>query len=129
MADLVDPRVLAALAAELQDPAAAVTIARLYRENLERRVARLDTACGQEDLETAMDVTLSLKVTSATVGALALRSCAQRVEPSLAAGDWVSARSAAAAVRAATPATLGAIDALLGGPLLGAPLDRAPLAG
>lgn len=110
----VDPRVLAALAAELQDPAAAVTIARLYRDNLERRLARLDTACDQADLETAMDVALSLKVTSATVGALAVRSCAERVETRLAAGDWTAARSAAVAVRAAAPATLGAIDALLG---------------
>ena len=114
MADLVDPRILAALAAELEDRAAAVGIARLYRENLERRVARLDAACTQEDLETAMDVVLSLKVTSATVGATVLRSCAERVESPLSAGDWAAARSAAEAVRAATPPTLGAFDSLLG---------------
>lgn len=111
---LVDPRVLAALAAELEDRAAAATIARLYRDNLERRVARLDAACDQEDLEAAMDVLLSIKVTSATVGATTIRSFAEWAERPLSSGDWPAARSAAQAVRAATPATLGAIDALLG---------------
>ncbi len=115
MADtVIDPRILAALADELEDHATAVSIARLYRENLERRVARLDAACSQEDLETAMDVVLSLKVTSATVGATAIRSSAERVETTLAIGDWAAARSATDVVRAATPATLGAFDSLLG---------------
>lgn len=111
---LIDPRVLADLADELEDRAAAVGIARLYRENLERRVARLAAACAQEDLESAMDVVLSLKVTSATVGATAMRCFAERVETPLTCGDWVAARSAVEAARAAAPTTLGALDSLLG---------------
>ena len=112
---VVDPRILAALADELEDRAAAVGIAPALPREPRAAGGRLDAACSQEDLETAMDVVLSLKVTSATVGATVMRWSAPSASSSpLTAGDWAAARSAADAVRAATPPTLGAFDSLLG---------------
>ena len=58
----------------------------------------------------AMDAVLSLKVTSATVGATVMLVLRRRGRVTPAAGTAAAARSAADAVRAATPPTLGALD-------------------
>jgi HPt (histidine-containing phosphotransfer) domain-containing protein len=110
---LVDRRVLVALAAELEDLPAALAVADRYRANLAHRLARLDRACADGDLDAAMDAVLSLKVGSATVGATRMQGYAESLESALRAGGCRDAESALARVRGCAPATLAALNRAL----------------
>lgn len=79
----VDPTVLERLAEELGSLGVAQRVAGIYVELLEERVNRLCTACDEGDVETALETALTLKVTSATVGALNVSQCAESVERGL----------------------------------------------
>lgn len=76
----IDPTVLERLSEELGDRDVANRIAAIYLELLEERVGRLRSACDEGDVEKALETTLTLKVTSATVGAVGVSGCAERVE-------------------------------------------------
>lgn len=77
---VVDPSVLERLGDELGDLTVAHRIAALYLQLLDERVSRLSAACAEHDLEGALERVLTLKVTSATVGAVAVRCCAESIE-------------------------------------------------
>jgi HPt (histidine-containing phosphotransfer) domain-containing protein len=76
----VDPTVLERLGDELGDRGAAGRVCRIYLELLDERVRQLCEACAGDDIETAIEKVLTLKVTSATVGATAVRCCAEAIE-------------------------------------------------
>lgn len=78
-----DPAVLAALVDALQDPSATERFARAYLFMLPRRVERIQTAVSANDVVVAMDAVLSLKVSSATVGARQLQALAADLETHL----------------------------------------------
>jgi HPt (histidine-containing phosphotransfer) domain-containing protein len=102
------------LASDLGDVAAARRIALLYLDLLEGRVARLATACEADDLETALDAVLSLKVSSAMVGAAAMRDRAAAVEACLTRGDCGGALRRLGRVRSACATTADALNAAAG---------------
>ena len=112
MADVVDRQAFEQLADELGSPESARRIVGLYVDLLEQRVERLARACEADDLETAMDAVLSLKVTSATVGAVTMRDRALDVESRLRQGGCADAVSALTAVRCARGATAEGISRL-----------------
>jgi HPt (histidine-containing phosphotransfer) domain-containing protein len=76
----VDPTVLERLADELGDTGAAGRVCSIYLELLDERVRQLCDACAGDDIEAAIEKVLTLKVTSATVGATAVRRCAEAIE-------------------------------------------------
>lgn len=76
----VDPTVLERLADELGDRGAAGRVCTIYLELLDERVRQLSEACAAGELEAAIEKVLTLKVTSATVGATAVRRCAEGIE-------------------------------------------------
>lgn len=76
----VDPTVLERLGDELGDNGAASRVCGIYLDLLEERVRELCEACAAGDVETAIERVLTLKVTSATVGATAVRRCAEAIE-------------------------------------------------
>ncbi|MDP9821298.1 Hpt domain-containing protein [Nocardioides massiliensis] len=78
-----DPAVLAALVDALQDPSATERFARAYLFMLPRRVERIQAAVSGDDAVAAMDAVLSLKVSSATVGARQLQALAADLEDHL----------------------------------------------
>jgi HPt (histidine-containing phosphotransfer) domain-containing protein len=90
---------------EVDDRAFVWLFARRYRQMLIGRVARINTALQQLDIESALDAALSLKVSSATVGTCELADLAQQVEADVRRRDVTAARLSAsrlwpAAVRA-----------------------------
>jgi hypothetical protein len=107
--DVVDPRVFEQLAAELGSLESARRIAAIYLDLLDGRVARLAGACEAGDVEAAMDAALSLKVTSATIGAAAMRDCALDLEGCLRRGGCGGADDALQRVRGARAATAEAV--------------------
>jgi HPt (histidine-containing phosphotransfer) domain-containing protein len=115
MGDVVDRQVFEQLAEELGSLDSARRIAVLYLDLLEQRVERLALACEADDLETAMDAVLSLKVTSATVGATTMRDRALDVESRLRQGGCADAASALTAVKGARAATAESISRLCTG--------------
>lgn len=82
----VDPAVLEVLGEELGDLSVARRIATVYLELLEERVQRLGQACDAGEVNTALERTLTLKVTSATVGATGVSGCAADIEKWLRSG-------------------------------------------
>ena len=111
--EVVDRRAFDALAGELGSLASARRIATLYLSLLDTRVARLVAACDAEDAASAMDAVLSLKVSSATVGAAQMCDRATEVEDRLLTGGCRSARSALEQVRCAGPTTATAVATLI----------------
>lgn len=84
---LVDPLVLQELEAELGRPDLATNFAKDYVVMWERRERRLVASVQEEDLTAALDAVISLKVSSAMVGALRLAFLAQTLEASVRRGD------------------------------------------
>jgi hypothetical protein len=76
----VDPAVLERLGDELGDSTAAGRVGGIYLELLDERVRQLCEVCARGDVEAAIEKVLTLKVTSATVGATAVRRCAEAIE-------------------------------------------------
>ena len=96
---VIDLRIFEQLAGELASPEAARRIVALYLELLDGRIGRLVGACVAGDESTAMDAVLSLKVSSAMVGAVAMRDLAAQVEECLLVGGCVEARGRLQCVR------------------------------
>lgn len=102
----IDPAVLDRLAGELGDSGVAQRIAGIYLELLEERVGRLCSAWVEGDAEKALETALTLKVTSATIGAVAVSGCAERVERSLRDGGSRAIGGRLQALRQAAAETL-----------------------
>lgn len=100
-----DEQVLHRLAEQLSDERPAVAFATGYLEQLDHRVTRLRSALDQGDQEQSMDAALSLKVSSATVGARELESLAVAVEGLLRTGRTAAALRVGAALPAAAART------------------------
>jgi signal peptidase I len=98
----LDDAALGRLADDLDDPAYPVTFAARYQQLLPQRLDRISTALGSDggpedaaDLDAALDASLSLKVSSTTVGALELEQLASVIELSVRRRDVAAARSLA----------------------------------
>lgn len=85
---LVDPCVLAALEADVDDPAIAQRFARDYAQMWEARYRRLATAFETQDRDAALDVLISLKSASTMVGGLRLAALAEHLEQTLRNGEF-----------------------------------------
>ena len=111
-ADLVDGAVAELLADELGGGEVVGRIAGHYREALPGRVRRLSRACGAMDADQAMDAVLSLKVTSATIGASAMSGVAALVEEAIVERDWSGALGALSVVAGLQSVTDEALAAM-----------------
>jgi hypothetical protein len=83
----VDPLVLQELEEDLGRPDLATNFAKDYVVMWERRERRLIASVQEEDLTAALDAVISLKVSSAMVGALRLAFLAQTLEARVRSGD------------------------------------------
>lgn len=83
----LDPTALTRLAAELESRDLARSIARTYLRMLEGRLSRASAALARRDDMAAMDVLLSLRVSSATVGLVRLESAVLGVIDAVRGGD------------------------------------------
>lgn len=95
---LVDPAALHDLGAQLDNPAAATGFARDYAKMWEQRFQSLESALNHRDGVGALDAVLSLKTSSAMVGALSLAQLAAQLEDAIRIGDMDRARSLLAEV-------------------------------
>lgn len=119
----IDPTVLERLAEELGSLGVAQRIGRIYLELLEERVSRLCTACEAGDVDAALETALTLKVTSATVGAVAVSGCAERVERGLRNGG-LRGEGGSRGVKRLEALRRAATDTLVTGFGLGRPTGR-----
>jgi HPt (histidine-containing phosphotransfer) domain-containing protein len=87
-----DPQALTKLAHDMKDKAFARAFAVKYQRLLEHRVQRITTALSAPDFIDAMDATLSLKVSSTTVGTCELAEIAQQIELDVRRQDAPAAR-------------------------------------
>lgn len=102
-----DEAVVVRLAREVDDQDFATVFVSQYRRLLIGRVTRIDSALLAEDVDTALDATLSLKVSSATVGTCELADLARSIEGNVRSRDVAGARAVAARLpRAAARADL-----------------------
>lgn len=90
-----DAGVLARLGCDVGDEAFASLFAQRYRQMLAGRVDRINLALRSEDVDDALDATLSLKVSSTTVGTHELARLAQVIEGSVRRLDVLEARTVA----------------------------------
>lgn len=88
---VLDPRCIRDLGEELDSPAGAHAFLGTYLEMLPDRLAKVGKAVSAADEETAMDRTLSLKVSSTMVGALQLAALAETMQVLVCRGDWAAA--------------------------------------
>ncbi len=117
MRDVVlDQAVFDQLAEEMGGVVPARRIVTLYLDQLPHRVARLGLACAAGDARQAMDAVLSLKVSSATIGAAAMFVCARTVEGTVVLEDWTAALGAMDGVESAGRSTCAALTWLLDQP-------------
>ncbi|HEY0951064.1 signal peptidase I [Nocardioides sp.] len=97
--EALDDAALGRLAEDLEDADFAATFAARYQELLPQRLNRISTALGSEartpDLGAALDASLSLKVSSTTVGARELEQLASVIELSVRRRDLEAARALA----------------------------------
>lgn len=84
---LVDPEVLLEMEDALGRPDLATNFARDYVALWEQREQRLTSSLADEDCDAALDAAISLKVTSAMIGALRLAHLAQALESAVRAND------------------------------------------
>lgn len=89
----LDPTRLNLLAEDLEDARFPMTFASRYLGMLRERVGRIEQALRSSDLDQALDATLSLKVSSHTVGATELEAVATAIESDVRANN-VSAAAA-----------------------------------
>jgi HPt (histidine-containing phosphotransfer) domain-containing protein len=101
------------LAGDVEDAAFATAFVATYRRLLPERVRRIAAALEDGDPEAAMDATLSLKVSSATVGAEELFGLARIVEAQLRRSGTAAATSKAAELPAAAARAHQALGAYL----------------
>lgn len=107
---VLDQSELERLADEARSTEAMCDYVGRYRRLLSRRVRRIVDALAVADLDDAMDAVLSLRASSAMVGARETAELAQRIRVALRAGDLAVARSAASML----PMVTGRLDTLLG---------------
>lgn len=110
---LLDAGVLARLGDEVGGSDAALRFAAAYLELLPSRVDRICSACAAQDAYAAEDAILSLRVTSAMVGAGLLMGLAAEVEAAVTRGDLATAGTAADGLPQVAAATAAAVAALL----------------
>ncbi len=112
----LDPHALRALSAALEDHEAVALFAATYADLLDRRVERITEALLAQDQSAAMDGVLSLKVSSATVGARTLQALAGDLETLVRTESWVKATSVATHLVPAARAVRVAVQAFLASP-------------
>jgi HPt (histidine-containing phosphotransfer) domain-containing protein len=91
-----DADVLVRMARDVNDQAFASVFAVRYRQMLDARVSRINRALLAEDVDDALDATLSLKVSSSTVGTRELADLALVIEDNVRRLDVRGARTEAA---------------------------------
>lgn len=91
-----DADVLVRMSSDVGDHGFASVFARRYREMLAGRVSRIHQALGEADVDAALDATLSLRVSSTTVGTHELAQLALVIEGSIRRLDVLDARTVAA---------------------------------
>lgn len=91
-----DAAALMRMAVDVNDRAFTSVFASRYRQMLSGRVDRINGALLAEDVAAALDATLSLKVSSATVGTCELADLAHGIEDNVRRCDVVAARTVAA---------------------------------
>ena len=99
-AEELDPGALTRLASELESEELARSIAQTYLRMLEARLTRAATALDRRDEVAAMDVLLSLRVSSATVGLVRLESAVRCVIDAVRRGEHDLARERGASMLA-----------------------------
>jgi hypothetical protein len=99
-AEELDPGALTRLASELESEELARSIAQTYLRMLETRLTRAATALDRRDEVAAMDVLLSLRVSSATVGLARLESAVRCVIDAVRRGEHDLARERGASMLA-----------------------------
>lgn len=95
---VVEPSHLAGLREETQNDAAVLRFVASFLVLLPGRVNRILNAVRARDAAAAMDAVLSLKVTSAMIGALRMEQLCRCVEKAVACGDFDAAGGAGAGV-------------------------------
>jgi hypothetical protein len=111
----LDPTSLERLAQDVSSLPFMVSFAERYQGLLPQRVHRVLTAITDGDLDQALDAALSLRVSSAFVGALELVDLARHVETHLRTGDLAAATERAHAISEAAPRTALALTDYLSG--------------
>ena len=101
------------LAGELDDRLFPWHFASRYREQLDQRVDRIEAALAAGDLTAALEVTLSLKVTSTLVGTRELAELSTVIEGDLRADDLTAARQSAARLPAVAARASDALNPYL----------------
>ncbi|WP_164478021.1 signal peptidase I [Nocardioides pantholopis] len=89
----LDGAALGRLGSDVDDPEFAAAFASRYQELLPRRLVRLTSALASNDLDSALDASLSLKVSSSTVGARELHELASVIELNVRRRDVAVARA------------------------------------
>jgi hypothetical protein len=105
----LEPAALVRLAAELESSDLARSIARTYLRMLDGRLSRASDALARRDDIAAMDVLLSLRVSSATVGLVGLESSVLCVIDAVQRGDSELARERGAFMVGIAPRAAGAL--------------------
>jgi hypothetical protein len=109
----LDPTALTRLAGELESSDLARSIARTYLRMLEGRLSRAATALARRDDIAAMDVLLSLRVSSATVGLVRLESAVLCVIDAVRRGDRELASELGASMAGIAPEAGAALQSHL----------------
>ena len=110
METVFDPRALDRLGLDAADRAFAGVFAQKYRDLLASRISRIEEGLRTFDLTSAMDATLSLKVSSSTVGAVELAATAERIERAVRRQDLTAARREADSLPESARRTLAVMD-------------------
>ncbi|WP_253945300.1 Hpt domain-containing protein [Nocardioides sp. zg-DK7169] len=110
----LDVSVLEGLAEDLADRAFVASLAERFEALLDPRLARIASALETGDAEAAMDSTLSLKASAATIGARELLDLAVRVEDAVRAHDPARALAELPRLYAATRGFRSALADYLG---------------
>lgn len=105
----LEPAALVRLAAELESGDLARSIARTYLRMLDGRLSRASDALARRDDIAAMDVLLSLRVSSATVGLVQLESSVLCVIDAVRRGDSALARERGASMLELAPHAASAL--------------------
>lgn len=109
-APVLDDEALLRLADSVDDTAAAARFAARYVQLLPGRIARISDALRAGDVESALDASLSLKVTSCTAGARELQHLAVVIEVDLRSAAIPAARSHAVGLPAAAARASAALE-------------------
>lgn len=110
---ILDQEILKAFVSDVGAAAFPALLVSFRREIATRR----DSLCGLlpgDDLEAIEVSAHSLKATARTIGAMALSSCAARIEAAALAGDRTALERAATTLETATSDCLSALEALSG---------------